>query len=271
MRHLGLSLAFLFCCVSTLPADDVPDKKTLDEARKGKIVIRWHGQSMFEIVTPKGTTIIVDPHLLEQYRVKEDSFKADLICISHPHTDHNQVGAVKDNKKVKTINAVNKETGEANEIKEEFKDVKIQTIGTFHDKVGGMSRGQNGVFIFEIDGMRIVHLGDLGHTLTPRQIKKIGVVDVLLIPAGGTYTINGLDAAKVIEELKPRYYAIPMHYGTLVYDWLLDLKKSGFIEEFKPEQIKRFRVNELLLDPKAPVPKEPTIALLHFWATPSGD
>jgi len=271
MRRLGLSLALLLCCVSTLPADDPPDTKKLDEARKGKIVLRWHGQSMFEIVTPGGVHIVVDPHALEQYRVKEDMFTADLICITHPHSDHNQVQVVKDAKKVKTLHAVKKDTNEWNEFKEEFKGVKIQTIGTYHDKVGGMSRGLNGVFIFEIDGLRVVHLGDLGHTLTDRQIKRIGVVDVLLIPAGGTYTINGLDAVKVIEQLKPRHYVIPMHYGTLVYDWLLDLKKSGFMEEVKKEQVKRIPINELVIDPKAEVPKEPTVAIMHFWASKASD
>src|SRR5206468_8512605 len=81
--------------------------------------------------------------------------------------------------------------------------------------------GKNTIFILEVDGWKIVHLGDLGHQLSPNQIKRIGPIDVLMIPVGGIYTINGSEAKKVVEQLKPREYIFPMHCGTKIYDELL--------------------------------------------------
>ena len=89
-----------------------------------------------------------------------------------------------------------------------------------------MQRGKVGVFIIEVDGWKIVHLGDLGHLLTPSQLKRIGPVDVLMIPVGGIYTLNGSEAKKVVEQLKPKEYIFPMHYGTKVFDAVLPWMSS---------------------------------------------
>lgn len=77
----------------------------------------------------------------------------------------------------------------------------------------GNQRGSNLIFIIETEGLRICHLGDLGHTLIQKQIEKIGRVDILFIPVGGYYTINSNEAVQVITQLKPKYL-IPMHYKT---------------------------------------------------------
>src|SRR5438105_11530675 len=95
----------------------------------------------------------------------------------------------------------------------------------------GLQRGKNTVFIIEVDGWKIVHLGDLGHLLTPKQIKAIGPVDVLMIPVGGVYTINGSEAKEVIAQLKPRQYIIPMHYAVKGFDELLPADE--FLEDQK--------------------------------------
>ena len=114
-----------------------------------------------------------------------------------------------------------------------------------------------------MDGLHIVHLGDLGHFLSDEQIKQIGPVDVLMIPVGGIYTLNGSDAKKVIEQLKPKRYILPMHYGTKVFDDLLPLDE--FLDGQKPTLIKNFdTTNELTIDPTAAPPREPLIAILHW-------
>jgi len=74
-------------------------------------------------------------------------------------------------------------------------------------------RGDNVIFCFELDGVRVCHLGDLGHRLDDKQLKEIGSVDVLLIPVGGVYTIDAKVATEVCDQLKPRVI-IPMHYKT---------------------------------------------------------
>ena len=125
------------------------------------------------------------------------------------------------------------------------------------------SRGLNGIWVIEMDGLHIVHLGDLGHILSDEQVKQIGPVDVLMIPVGGVYTLNGSDAKKVIAQLKPRRYIIPMHYGTRVFDDLLPLDE--FLDGQKPTLIKKFdATNELTIDPTAEPPREPLIAILHW-------
>ncbi len=255
LSFAGLSLVLL--AVAAVGADD--DAKP--------ITIRFHGQSFFELKSSKGTRIVFDPHAIEAYGRK--SVLADLVLMSHLHDDHTQVSVVENFKKAKAINGLKEEKEEVrridwNNVNEKFKDVTIKSVGTYHDAMSGMQRGKNTAFIVEVDGLRIVHLGDLGHTLSDAQVKRIGPVDVLMIPVGGVYTLNGLDAAKVVEQLKPKRLIIPMHFGTIVYDYLL--KPDAFLDEMKEQNktVKKYLTNELRLDPKAPAPAEPTVAVLPW-------
>jgi L-ascorbate metabolism protein UlaG (beta-lactamase superfamily) len=233
-----------------------------------KIIVRWHGQSFFEIITPKGTRIVIDPHLIPAYG--RNVVKADLVCMTHQHTDHTQTSVVENLKDAKELRGLKDAKGDGkvlswNAIDQEFKDVKVRTLGTYHDKVEGMKRGLNSIFIFEIDGLKFAHLGDLGHELSAAQLKKLGEVDVLFVPVGGVYTLNGEDAAKVVEKINPRRYIIPMHYGTPVYDDLLTADE--FLDYQKKENIKKYRTNELQIDPSAKVPDAPEVSVLH-WESP---
>src|SRR5207237_190808 len=141
-----------------------------------------------------------DPHGLEQYRMnlKEEAIEADLVLISHPHSDHSNLAVIKgykgdakdkkddkekkdkedkEDKKVepkfKLLYGVDPKTRDWNKINETVKDVKVYAVPTFHDKVEGLDKGKNGVFVIEVDGLRIVHLGDLGHVLTDKQVQRI--------------------------------------------------------------------------------------------------
>jgi L-ascorbate metabolism protein UlaG (beta-lactamase superfamily) len=229
--------------------------------------IRWHGQSFFEIITPKGTRIVFDPHGLEAYGKK--TVKADLVLMSHLHTDHTRVeGVVELSKGGKAINALKRDpesrVEDWNMVDEKFKDVRYQNVATYHDESSGLQRGKNGVWILDVEGIRIVHLGDLGHQLIPAAVRKLGTVDVLMIPVGGVYTLNGLTAMKVVDQIKPRQWILPMHYGTAVYDDLLPLK---YFTDEKPEDMKMkvFKKDEwLVIDPKAAPPEKPTLGVLHF-------
>jgi L-ascorbate metabolism protein UlaG (beta-lactamase superfamily) len=237
-------------------------------APAGEVKIAWYGQSMFEIVTPKGTRIVTDPHNLEAYRIKP--MKADLVLMSHFHTDHTRTEVIENIKEAKQHNAL-KKTGagglnvEWNVVDEKFKDVRIQSMGTYHDAMSGLQRGKNGVWIIDVDGLRIVHLGDLGHPLNKTQLKKLGTVDVLMVPVGGVYTINGLEAFKVCEQVKPRRYILPMHYGTVVFDDLLPLKY--FTDECKENEVPvvTYKPREWLrIDTKSALPKKASVAVLHY-------
>lgn len=261
-------------CIAALAV--LPMFASLVSAGEDKVVIRWHGQSFFEIISTKGTRIVTDPHAIEAYG--RPQIKADLVLMTHFHVDHTRTDAITNLKDAKQINALKKdESGRDtwNILDEKFKDVRIQTVGAFHDDMAGTQRGKNGVFVLDVDGLRIVHLGDLGHTLRGEQLNKIRknddnprqphAIDVLMIPVGGVYTINGLDAQKVVEQLKPTRYVLPMHYGTRVYADLLDLNSTFFLDDQKMGKVERFPgSNEITIDPKAKAPAQPIIAILNW-------
>ena len=143
-----------------------------------------------------------------------------------------------------------------NPIDETFRDVHVRNISTYHDNTKGMQHGKNAIFVIDMDGLHIVHLGDLGHLLSERQVKEIGPVDILMIPVGGVYTLNGTEAKKVVEQLKPKQYILPMHYGTKAFTDLLGP------EEFLDEQknVQKLPNNTLVVKTDSK-PAEPVIVL----------
>jgi L-ascorbate metabolism protein UlaG (beta-lactamase superfamily) len=251
-RHLVAAALSVVILAPTFAADAKDAKKKLP-------VLRWYGQSFFQFETSKGTRIVFDPHAIEAYG--RPMVSADLVLISHRHNDHTQVDVLENAGKFKVIQGL-VEKGKKldwNLIDEKFKDVQIRTVGVYHDEMEGMERGKNTVFILEFDGLRFVFLGDLGHTLKDQQIKAIGTPDVLLIPVGGIYTLNGADAKKVVEQLKPKKYIVPMHYGTKVFDDLLPADE--FLDEQK--NVKTYDGNRLELDVDFK-PATPQIAMLNW-------
>jgi L-ascorbate metabolism protein UlaG (beta-lactamase superfamily) len=225
----------------------------------GKVTIRWHGHSFFDIQSSKGTRIVIDPHAIEAYG--RQTVSANLILVSHLHTDHTQVGVVQNQAQAKILYGLKggPRKTDWNRIDETFRDVHIRTVGVYHDNVEGMERGKNAIFVLEVDGLRIVHLGDLGHVLSDKDVKKIGPVDVLMIPVGGVYTINGAEAKKVVAQLKPKQYILPMHYGNKAFNDLLP--PDEFLEEQK--NVKKYSTNQLTVDANAKF-MEPIIALLDW-------
>ena len=228
-------------------------------AQGKKLEFRWHGQSFFELKTSKGTRIVFDPHAIEAYGRK--TVEADLVLLSHNHTDHMRLDVISNRgrKEIQGLKLVGKRW-DWNLIDENFRDVNIRTVGAYHDRSQGMERGKNTIFVLEVDGLKIVHLGDLGHKLDEEQMKQIGPVDVLMIPVGGVYTINGYDAKEVVAQLRPRHFILPMHYGTKVYDELLPI--TAFREDQK--NVKEFVGNLLAVDAAAKPPAEPLIAILGW-------
>jgi L-ascorbate metabolism protein UlaG (beta-lactamase superfamily) len=112
-----------------------------------------------------------------------------------------------------------------------------------------------------VDGWRVCHLGDVGHLLTPAQLKKIGAVDVLMVPVGGIYTVNGSEARKLVEQIKPKEYVFPMHHATKVYDDLLP--PAEFVDGQERASVAESDDNQLVLnrDPQRP---RPLTVLLNF-------
>lgn len=161
--------------------------------------IKWLGHASFLITSDSGVRIITDPYEPNDkllYGAIDES--ADIATVSHDHFDHGNVAAVKGAPQVVKGDA-------------EIRGIKFKGIATFHDSNGGKERGSNTIFCFEVDGVKVCHLGDLGHELTAEQAAQAGAVDVLLLPVGGFYTIDAAVAGRVVEQLKPRV-VIPMHF-----------------------------------------------------------
>jgi len=163
--------------------------------------IKWLGHASFLITSDTGTRLITDPYVTGgNLKYDEIHESADIVTVSHQHHDHNNVAAVQSNPEVV------KDTGIR-----EVKGIKFKGISCYHDDVGGKMRGTNIIFCFEIDGIRLCHLGDLGHQLSDEQVAELGKVDILFIPAGGYFTIDAKGATEVSDRLKPKV-VIPMHF-----------------------------------------------------------
>lgn len=163
--------------------------------------IEWLGHACFLITSSDGTRILTDPYD-PSVGYRDMNVEADVVTVSHDHFDHNYVKGVGGSPEV--VEGPGRRTA---------KGIEFLGVGTFHDTSGGAQRGRNTVFVFEVDGLKVCHLGDLGHVLTEEQVREIGEVDVLLIPVGGTFTIGPQEAWRVVEQLKPKV-VIPMHFKT---------------------------------------------------------
>lgn len=155
------------------------------------MVIRWNGHSCFTVETAQGT-VVLDPYAPASVPgLPALDLKGDAVLCSHGHADHSGVGQV-------TLSG-----GPCT--------VAVEEIPCYHDAVEGTKRGPNTIRILSAEGMRVAHLGDLGHPLDLEQLEKLKGLDALMIPVGGFFTINADQAKEIVDELKPRV-VIPMHY-----------------------------------------------------------
>jgi L-ascorbate metabolism protein UlaG (beta-lactamase superfamily) len=162
--------------------------------------IRWHGHACWEITN--NLTLATDPHDGKSIGIPAPSGVAgDIVLVSHDHYDHNSVKNVeKPGSKVVM-----------DDRKRTIDNVEISGVESFHDEAQGAKRGNNIIYKFTMDGIKFCHLGDLGHDLDEETVQKIGEVDVLFIPIGGTFTVDDKQAWDVIKKIQPRI-VIPMHY-----------------------------------------------------------
>jgi L-ascorbate metabolism protein UlaG (beta-lactamase superfamily) len=184
--------------------------------------ITWLGLSCFRI-RGNQAIIITDPFPPDTgYTLGKQT--ADIVTVSHPHPSHSY------DKGINGEHRLVKGPGEY-----EISGVLILGISTFHDSVKGQSRGKNTVYLMEIDGVLVCHLGDIGHVLGDDQVEEIGNVDILLLPVGGVATINAAMAAEVIRKLEPKV-VIPMHYKTPKSDRDLE-PVDNFLKEMGLAQV----------------------------------
>jgi L-ascorbate metabolism protein UlaG (beta-lactamase superfamily) len=194
--------------------------------------LKWNGHASFTITDSEGTVIVTDPYdpsgyggVLTYDQVKDN---ADGVLVSHDHADHNFTKGLPGSPKLLR--------GSGN-----VKGIDVKGISTYHDESGGSERGDNTLFVIDAEGIKICFAGDLGHTLTEEQIKLIGAIDILLVPVGGTYTIDAGGAAEVSKSLNAKVI-IPMHFKTEKCG-LPIADVNAFLE--KMENFKRLGVSEI--------------------------
>jgi L-ascorbate metabolism protein UlaG (beta-lactamase superfamily) len=201
--------------------------------------IKYLGHASFMITSDDGITIITDPFQTTQELTYDDiEESADIVTVSHDHFDHGNVAAVRGNPRV--VRGSTK-VGE----------IDFKAVPSYHDDAGGAKRGSNTIFCFEVDGVRVCHLGDLGHPLSDKQIAELGKVDVVFVPVGGFFTIDARGASEVCDCIKPRV-VIPMHWN---YKWSIPqvasvddfLRGKSNVERLDSSEIE-FKAGELPAD-----------------------
>lgn len=163
--------------------------------------IRWLGHACFLMTSAEGLRLVTDP-FDPQIGYPAPKVAADIVTVSHEHFDHNA-----------TVQVQGQPVVVRGPGKHEARGLEIRGVETFHDNQGGRQRGKNTVFCWVMDGVRVCHLGDLGHVLTAAQVAEIGPQDMLAVPVGGFFTIDAAQARQVVEAIKPRI-VLPMHYKT---------------------------------------------------------
>jgi len=213
--------------------------------------IKYYGHAAFLITSDQGLKIMIDPYepgafggQLSYGKIKD---QADIVLTSHDHADHNYT------KDLPGTPQVVKGSGSKT-----IKGISIKGISTYHDPSKGSERGANTIFTFKINNIQLCHLGDLGHLLSDKELAEIGPVDILMIPVGGVFTIDPIEATRVAEQIKPKIL-IPMHFKT---------EKCGFpiatVEDFLKgkKNAKRPKASEATFD-KATLPQQMEIVVLE--------
>lgn len=186
--------------------------------------IQWLGHSAFKLTESTGTSVITDPFKPSAVGYSMAYLPCDAVTSSHGHDDHNYIEGVKGKPRVIDQTGVFDVNG-----------IHIHGLETSHDGEEGALRGKNIVYKFRLDGVVVCHLGDLGEPCTPELIEELIPVNVLLIPVGGTYTIDAEEAKEYVDNIMPDV-VIPMHYKTKHTELDID-KPDSFLKLFDDEQI----------------------------------
>ncbi len=164
--------------------------------------ITWYGQSCFRLTERGMATVVTDPydHLVIGYRPLK--LRADIVTVSHNAPGHNYIEAVKGASRIITG------PGEF-----EIGGVFITGIQTDGHNKKAKDAPRNTLYVFDYNGLTVVHLGDLKTVPSQAEIEALGTVNIALVPVGGGGSLNAAKAAEVISLLEPNL-VVPMHYAT---------------------------------------------------------
>jgi L-ascorbate metabolism protein UlaG (beta-lactamase superfamily) len=214
--------------------------------------VTWYGHSCFRL-RDRDATVVTDP-FDKTLGYELPRVRTDIVTASHDHPHHNYAKAVKGDFKV--VDG----PGEY-----EIKSVFITGIATYpsrrrrkSNKDGDNSEGRNIIFVFELNGLTICHLGDLAEVPTQTQVEALSNVDVLLVPVGGSTSLNAAQAAEIISLIEP-YIVIPMHYKTSA----ISLKLDGVQKFLKEMGTPRIEPIDVLKVTRSSLPQETQVVVLN--------
>ena len=165
--------------------------------------LRWYGHTAFRIKAREATVIMDPVERTTGYGMGKQS--ADIITLSGDKLGRN-------------LDAIRPEFQVIDGPGEyEMHDVFITGARTYQDDAKGAQLGYNTTYLIEVEGLKIGHLGNLGHSLTEVQAETLEDVDILLVPVGGETGLTYEKAAQMATELSPKV-VIPMRYATELGD-----------------------------------------------------
>ena len=195
--------------------------------------LQYLGHASFRIISEMGTTIVPDPYDSKMVGFEMARVRCDVVTASHHHGDHDCLDSILGNPAV--LDEV---------IACAADDIAVESYSTFHDDVKGAKRGTNLVFSFLVDGLKVVHLGDIG-CLDEEIVAKIKGCDVLLLPVGGTFTVDAKGAKWYVDEVCPQI-VVPMHYNTDEHAFNVD-GVEPFLQLFDESDVTRSLSDTLTL------------------------
>ncbi len=210
--------------------------------------IQYMGHSCFRIISEMGTAVITDPY--DESAGVLSAVSADVVTVSHHHNDHDFVEGVMGSPAV-----LEKEVYLACD------DVAIQSIHSFHDDKKGALRGENYVFCFLVDGLKVVHMGDVGE-LNEDLAQQIVGCDVLMIPVGGVFTVDAKGAKWYVDKIQPKI-VLPMHYKTAEHKFEIGALEK-FTTLFAADDI-QYRHSETLVLDDLPENASPKVVILDKY------
>lgn len=189
--------------------------------------VDWHGQSAFTL-EGEAATVFIDPWgdmsgaaargITWGYPPIATPDTVDLLIVTHEHSDHNGVEIIEGEPTLVRSQAGTHSSPLGD----------VVAIASEHDDAAGTERGPNTIVVFDLDGLRVAHFGDLGQAaLRPEQRAHLDGIDLLFIPVGGGFTIDGATAAAIAKEIAPSW-VVPMHYRTDKINFLET--EEGFVD-----------------------------------------
>lgn len=195
--------------------------------------LQYLGHAAFRIVSDLGTTIVTDPFAANMVGFEMTKVRCDVVTVSHHHADHDSMEGILGNPPILD-----------EQISCAADDIAVDSIATFHDDAQGAKRGKNLVFCFVVDGIRVVHMGDIG-CWDVNVVEHIRDCDVLLLPVGGTFTVDAIGAKHYVDEIKPKI-VVPMHYKSAEHNFNVD-GVDKFLSLFDNNAVIRSEMDTLTL------------------------